>query len=268
MSDQHMDLPYQVGAAVQSRLLPHSSIAGSISGISTISRFSRASHATTVHSVATFTKALHNKTGLSVPILPNALITNIHRGSLIAVTYSIIQGLFAIVTGLFDIGALSLAEPGTSHYGFYLFSYDFVYSGSPFVRISLMVFGAITAFGGVCLIVTSFMLLQGLRKEIEIRLEPWLWCMAVFTVWRLLITIYSSVVNDMLFSYHIAMCLFWTYFILVNVYAWLVVHSYYNELCEVTRLEDIAMVKMDMMSSRPTTPGARSGLSTFMEYDE
>lgn len=46
-----------------------------------------------------------------------------------------IQGLFAIVTGLFDIYALALAAPGSSHYGFYLFSYDFVYSGNPHGKI-------------------------------------------------------------------------------------------------------------------------------------
>lgn len=76
------------------------------------------------------------------------------------------------------------------------------------------------------------------------RLEPWIWCMAIFTVWRSLVIIYASIVNDMVFAYHIIMCLFWILFILGNVYAWLVVHSFYHELCEVTRLEDVARVKV------------------------
>ncbi|XP_071522938.1 uncharacterized protein pasi2 isoform X2 [Panulirus ornatus] len=259
---------YMGEPATQSRLMPRSSIAGSISGLSTTSRLSRVSHATTVRSVATLTETLHTKTGLSIPILPDALITNVQRGSVIAATYSIIQGLFAIVTGVFDIYTLSLAAPGSSHYGFYLFSYDFVYSGNPHVRNSLILFGGVTAFGGLALIVTSVVLLQGLRKEMEMRLEPWIWCMAIFTIWRSLIIIYASIVNDMVFTYHVLMCLLWILFILCNVYAWLVVHSFYHELCEVTRLEDVARVKMETMSSftasRPTTPGARSDVSSKM----
>ncbi|KAG7159347.1 uncharacterized protein LOC121877593 isoform X2 [Homarus americanus] len=268
MSQHRLEVNYLGEPVPHARLMPRLSIAGSIGGLSTTSRLSRVSHATTIRSVATLTETLHTKTGLSIPILPNAFITNVQRGSLIAATYSIIQGLFAIVTGVFDIYALSLAAPGSSHYGFYLFSYDFVYSGSPHVRYSLMLFGGVTAFGGLCMILTSVMLLQGLRKEMEMRLEPWIWCMAIFTIWRSLIIIYASIVNDLVFSYHILMCLFWIIFILGNVYAWLVVHSFYHELCEVTRLEDVARVKMETMSSftasRPTTPGARSDASAKM----
>ncbi|KAG0717587.1 hypothetical protein GWK47_054104 [Chionoecetes opilio] len=190
-----------------------------------------------------------------------------------------IQGLFALVTGLFDIYSLSLAEPGSSHYGFYLFSYDFVYAGNLNVRNSLMLFGGITAAGGLSLIVTSVLLLQGLRKENEMcldlslqenemRLEPWIWCMAVFTAWRSLVIIYASIVNDMVFTYHILMCLLWILFILGNIYAWLVVHSFYHELCEISKLEDVARVKMEVMSSfsasRPTTPGTKSDVTTKM----
>ncbi|XP_050740595.1 uncharacterized protein LOC127010450 isoform X2 [Eriocheir sinensis] len=266
MSQQQLDSHY-LGEPAQIRLMPRS-IAGSVSALSTTSRVSRISQATTIRSVASLTGTLHTKTGLSIPILPNAFVTNIQRGSLIAATYSIIQGLFAMVTGLFDIYALSLASPGSSHYGFYLFSYDFVYAGNLNVRNSLMLFGGITAAGGLGLIVCSVLLLQGLRKEMEMRLEPWIWCMAIFTIWRSLVIIYASIVNDMVFAYHIIMCLFWILFILGNVYAWLVVHSFYHELCEVTRLEDVARVKMELMSSltasRPTTPGNKSDITTKM----
>ncbi|XP_047482375.1 uncharacterized protein LOC125034545 isoform X1 [Penaeus chinensis] len=271
MTEHFLDVEHTAGPSSHRLLMPHSSIAGSVSGLSVTSRTSRVSHATTIRSVATLTDTLKTKTGLSIPILPDAIFTNVQRGSVLAATYSIIQGLFAIVTGCFDIYSLSLAAPGSSHYGFYLFSYDFVYSGNPHVRNSLMLFGGITAFGGVCLIVTSVALLQGLRKEIEFRMEPWIWCMALFTAWRILITIYSSIVNDMVFAYHVVMCLLWLLFIGGNTFAWLVVHSFYHELCEVTRLEDVARVKMDTMStmgfsSRPTTPGARSTISTQLDY--
>ena len=153
-----------------------------------------------------------------------------------------------------------------------MFSFDFVYSGNNHVRSSLMLFAAITALWGFLMIVTSVMLLQGLRKEIEHRMEPWIWCLGLFTIFRGLVIIYASIVNDMVFSYHIVMCLFWILFVICNGYAWLVVHSFYHELCEVTRLEDVARVKMETMSSftasRPTTPGARSYRSTRTNEEE
>ena len=66
----------------------------------------------------------------------------------------------------------------------------------------------------------------------------------MFTIFRALVIIYVSIVNDMIFAYHILMCLLWIGLILSNGYAWLVVHSFYHELCEVTRLEDVARVKV------------------------
>ena len=81
-------------------------------------------------------------------------------------------------------------------------------------------------------------------QEYELRLEPWLWCVGTFTIYRSLVIIYASIVNDLFFGYHILMCLIWVFLILTNVYAWLVVHSFYHELCEVTRLEDVARVKV------------------------
>ncbi|KAK3883072.1 hypothetical protein Pcinc_012584 [Petrolisthes cinctipes] len=270
MAEPQLEMQYLEVPAHYCRLMPRS-LAGSVSALSTTSRMSRTSRASTVRSVASLTQTLHSKTGLNIPILPDAFVTNVQRGSVIAATYSIIQGLFSIVTGLFDIYTLALAAPGSSHYGFYLFSYDFVYAGNPHVRNSLMLFGGITALGGLGLIITSVLLLQGLRKEIEMRLEPWIWIMAIFTAYRSLVIIYASVVNDMVFAYHILMCLLWILFILGNVYAWLVVHSFYHELCEVTRLEDVARVKIETMSTRgfsscPTTPGAQSIRSTQMDY--
>ena len=41
-----------------------------------------------------------------------------------------VEGAYLIVTGLFEIYALSLAVPGSAHFGYYLFSFDFVYVGN------------------------------------------------------------------------------------------------------------------------------------------
>lgn len=38
--------------------------------------------------------------------------------------------LFTIVTGCFDIYCLAMAAPGSTHYGYYIISYEFVYVGN------------------------------------------------------------------------------------------------------------------------------------------
>lgn len=39
-------------------------------------------------------------------------------------------GLFTVATAVFDIWCLSLAAPGSTHYGYYIISYEFVYVGN------------------------------------------------------------------------------------------------------------------------------------------
>ena len=67
------------------------SLAGSVSGLSTYSQASRISRASTVRSVATLTATLKSKTGISIPILNDAVFTNVQRGSALACTYSIVR---------------------------------------------------------------------------------------------------------------------------------------------------------------------------------
>lgn len=38
--------------------------------------------------------------------------------------------IFTIVTGCFDIYCLAMAAPGSTHYGYYIISYEFVYVGN------------------------------------------------------------------------------------------------------------------------------------------
>lgn len=72
------------------------SITGSVSALSTTSRMSRTSRASTVRSVASLTHTLHSKTGINIPILPDAFLTNVQRGSVIAATYSIVSGMYSM----------------------------------------------------------------------------------------------------------------------------------------------------------------------------
>lgn len=88
------------------------------------------------------------------------------------------------------------------------------------------------------------MLIAALRKEYERKMVPWLYSFAAFTVFRLFAFIFYSVVNDMIFAYNITMCILWIIFICFSIYGWLIVYSLYVELCDLTRLEDLAHLRV------------------------
>lgn len=73
---------------------------------------------------------------------------------------------------------------------------------------------------------------------------PWLYSFAVFTTFRFLAYLFFSIINDMIFAYNIIMCLLWTIFIVLSVYGWVLVYSLYIELSELTRLEDLAHLRV------------------------
>lgn len=74
---------------------------------------------------------------------------------------------------------------------------------------------------------------------------PWLVAFAVFTIFRLLAFLFFSIVNDMIFAYNILMCLLWCVFTVVNLYGWLLVYSLYLELSDLTKLEDLAHLRVN-----------------------
>jgi hypothetical protein len=73
---------------------------------------------------------------------------------------------------------------------------------------------------------------------------PWLYCFAVFTLFRLFAFVFGSIVNDMIFGYNIAMCILWIIYTVASVYGWLLVYSLYVELCDLTKLEDLAHLRV------------------------
>ncbi|XP_049941348.1 uncharacterized protein LOC126418575 [Schistocerca serialis cubense] len=200
------------------------------------------------------------------PILQDAIILDLQRGALVVAVYSLVLSLFTISTAVFDIYCLAMATPGSTHYGYYIISFEFVYVGSLHVRNALVVFALFSLIGGMALFVTSIMLILALRKEYEKKMVPWIYCFAAFTLFRLFAFVFASIVNDMIFSYNIAMCFLWIMFSAANVYGFLLVYSLYLELCDLTKLEDLAHLRMGTMTSlnastthsiagsRPTTP--------------
>lgn len=63
-------------------------------------------------------------------------------------------------------------------------------------------------------------------------------------VLRFLITIFELVVNDLIFFFHQLNFVIWILFSLVNLYAYLVVLSNYQELHDLTKLTDLAKEKI------------------------
>lgn len=98
--------------------------------------------------------------------------------------------------------------------------------------------------GGIVVFVTSLMLITALRKEYEKKIVPWLYSFAIFTLFRLFAFIFFSIVNDMIFAYNIIMCLLWIIFVCISAYGWLIVYSLYLELHDLTRLEDLAHLRV------------------------
>ncbi|XP_019894670.1 uncharacterized protein LOC101893667 [Musca domestica] len=200
------------------------------------------------------------------PILKNNQYIDIQKNAMMIGLFAIFLALFTIGTAIFDIYCLAMAAPGSTHYGYYIISYEFVYVGNKHVRNMLMVFALFSLVLGLIIFCTSILLVVALRKEYERKILPWLWTFAVFTIWRLLALLFFAIVNDLYFAYNAVMVFLWSVFVLVSIYGWCCVYSLFLELVDLTKLEDLAHLRMGTMASlhastanslagsRPTTP--------------
>lgn len=198
------------------------------------------------------------------PILHNNEYIDIQRGALLTGFFSLFVALFTIGTSIFDVYCLAMAAPGSTHY--YIISYEFVYVGNVHVRNALIIFALFSLIGGVVVLFTSILLIIALRKEYEKKISPWLWSFAVFILFRFFAFLFFAIVNDLIFAYNILMVLCWIAIIAASVYGWLLIYSLYLELADLTKLEDLAHLRMGTMASlnastthslagsRPTTP--------------
>lgn len=82
------------------------------------------------------------------------------------------------------------------------------------------------------------------KQEYEKKMVPWIWAFGIFTVFRLLAYLFFSIVNDMIFAYNIIICLLWTAFLVISIYGWILVYSLYIELTDLTKLEDLAHLRV------------------------
>ncbi|ENN71860.1 uncharacterized protein LOC109543756 [Dendroctonus ponderosae] len=200
------------------------------------------------------------------PLVQHAFFLDVQNASMIAAIFSLLLSLFTIVTACFDLYCYAMAAPGSTHYGYYLISYEFVYVGSRHVRNTLVMFAVFSMLLAMAVLVTSIMLIIALRKEYERKMLPWIYVFGVFTVFRFLAYLFFSIVNDTIFAYNYLMCLLGTIFFVCSAYGWVLVYSLYIELSDLTKLEDLAHLRMGTMQSlnastvpslagsRPTTP--------------
>lgn len=93
--------------------------------------------------------------------------------------------IFTMFTAAFDIYSLAMAAPGSSHYGYFFISYEFVYVGNMhgifkgfdrisnmfrytkkqiLVRNALIVMALFSMVGALVVLATSAMLFAALRK--------------------------------------------------------------------------------------------------------
>uniref|UniRef100_T1JFJ1 Uncharacterized protein n=1 Tax=Strigamia maritima TaxID=126957 RepID=T1JFJ1_STRMM len=186
------------------------------------------------------------------PLLNDAFCIDLQKGSYIASLYSIFVALFTIALSIFDTYCLAMAEPGDTHYGYYVISFDFVYSGNQHVRRTLLACAVLSLLVAIPLLFTSFILLLGLRREHEQRFQPWLIFMIIFTAWRVLVILFSSVVNDLLFGYHISMLIIWILIAGVNMGTMSSLNTTHHSMHSMH----------SMHSSRPTTPSIKGSNST------
>lgn len=85
---------------------------------------------------------------------------------------------------------------------------------------------------------------RSLWKEYETKIQPWLWSYGVFIVFRFLAFLFFAIVNDLIFFYNITMTMLWIIIIAASIYGWMVVYSLYLELSNLTKLEDLAHLRV------------------------
>lgn len=183
------------------------------------------------------------------PIIKTAYFLDLQKGSYLAAIFTLIESFLLLSLSVFDLYCLLEARPGSRHFRSYGFSFLFVYSGNKYVRWSLIITSIILAIGAIILMITSIIIIPALKKEFELKFKPWLVTMTGFIAIRTLAIIFQSIANDLYFTYHQAILLLWIILIPTNVFALLVVYSNYQELSDITRIEDLAKQKMSTLSS-------------------
>ena len=153
---------------------------------------------------------------------------------------------------MFDVYCLEEATPGSVHTGYYWISYEFVYVGNHHIRNILVLAGLIDIAASVALFVTTCFLLNALRHENQTGFSSYLVTMTVVIIWKFLHLSYSTIVNDLIFFYHIFAFFTGMLLTLASLASLVVIYSLYQELRSLSQLEDITKHKIEISSRAGT----------------
>lgn len=81
-------------------------------------------------------------------------------------------------------------------------------------------------------------------QEHEKQFHPWLIAFGAFCVLRFFAFLFFSIVNDLTFFYNMTMCMAWFFLVGMSFYAWALVYTLYLELRGLTKLEDLAQLRV------------------------
>lgn len=197
------------------------------------------------------------------PILKTAFLTDLQKGSYFAAIFTLVEAIFQILIAVFDLYCLIEARPGSRHFRSFGFSFVFVYAGNEIIRYLLIASALILLLAASYLLVSSLILMAALKKEHEIKFKHWIYSSALFIICRTVTIFFQSIVNDMYFGYHQAMLIIWLLLLAADVFAFLIVVSNYQELSNITKLEDMAKLKMSTLSSLNTRSLSHHSLDSY-----
>lgn len=204
------------------------------------------------------------------PLIKTAYFLDLQKGSYAAAIFTLVESILLLFLSLFDLYCLIEARPGSRHFRSFGFSFLFVYSGNKYVRLSLIIVSILLAISAIAILVTSIIIIPALKKEYEVKFRPWLITMAIFTGFRSVAIIFQSIANDLFFTYHRTMLALWFILIPLNVFALLIVYSNYQELSDITKIEDMAKLKMSTLSSlqgsRTLSHMSHQSLDSYRHY--
>uniref|UniRef100_A0A6G1S8A5 Uncharacterized protein n=1 Tax=Aceria tosichella TaxID=561515 RepID=A0A6G1S8A5_9ACAR len=183
------------------------------------------------------------------PILKTAYLLDLQKGSYATAIFTLIESVLLLALSLFDLYCLLVARPGSRHFRNFGFSFLFVYSCNHYVRYALILTSSLLFLQAVALFISSYIIIPALKKEHELKYRPWLWVMTVSVCFRTTTMIFQSIANDLYFTYHQVMLFIWFILIPINIFVLLVVYSNYQELSDITKIEDMAKLKMSTLSS-------------------
>ena len=66
----------------------------------------------------------------------------------------------------------------------------------------------------------------------------------IFAPWKIVAWGFAGIVNDMIFVYNVLMLLVWFGLNILNCFAWVVIYSVYLEFGDLSKIQDLARLKV------------------------